>query len=131
MKFAPTFFAAAFGLFLGPAASRSEEPAFAVPPGIRALLAELLETADQLNSEPVPVVYQVSVPLPARMATTSQKPVLGSASSLKTNALATRSLGNTGLTLSSLLNGRGTAGGLPRLTNEEWRLLFPNRSIGQ
>jgi hypothetical protein len=129
MKTTPLLLAPVFSLVLFLAPARAEEPTpITLTPEMQALLAELLKSAGQTAPEAAPVPDPVPAAPNAPVVTAREaKPPLGSTSSLKTSSLTTSTLTAGSLAPSTSLNGRGTAGGSPRLSNDDWRQLFPVR----
>jgi hypothetical protein len=132
MKITPLLLAPAFGLALFLAPARAEEPApVTLTPEMQALLAELLKSMAQPAPEALPVPEPAPVPPAAPVApaaaTREAKPPLGANSSLKTGGLVTSGLTGGSLSPAASLGGRGTTGVVTRLSNNEWRQLFPAR----
>ncbi len=91
------------------------------------LQTQLLELVKAI-SKMVPEEAPVPDPAPASAATgPGAKTAQPTAGSPKTGPLGTGSLTGGSLAPSSSLNGRGTTGGTPRLSESDWRLLFPAR----
>jgi hypothetical protein len=133
MKITPLLLAPLFSLALFLAPARAEEPApVNLTPEMQAMLAELLKSMAQSAAQAAPEA--APVPEPAPVAPTAPaaspretKPPLGSMSNLRTGGLTTSNLTGASLAPSASLGGRGTTGGVTRLNNNEWRLLFPAR----
>lgn len=115
--------ATVFGLASLSAPTRADDSeVIKLTPQIQAMLSQLLKAADADAAEEAKPDSPSSTPAPTPEAAGSQQP---KASPLST-ALRTSSLRTGGLATSTL-GGHGLLGGAPRLTNEEWRQLFPVR----
>jgi len=105
------------------ASARAAEP---VPqqltPELQALLADLLKQM-QAEAEMDPATAPQAAAVPVAPVAPA-KPPLGSASSLRTGSLSTGRLAGASLAPSGSVGGRGQVGA-PRLSKEEWRVLFP------
>ena len=129
MKTPPLFLVPLFSLTMVLASARAAEPTpQQLTPELQALLADLLkqmqagaEVDPAPAPEPAPAPQAAAVPVaPVAPA----KPPLGSASSLRTGGLSTGGLAGASLAPSGSVGGRGQAG-VPRLSKEEWRVIFP------
>ena len=122
---APLIFSAAAAAFVLVAAPvRADEPhPAATSPEMQALVAQLLQAVAAAQAEPVPVPAAAAAPAAAVAPAPQTIPQV--ASSLQTGRLVTGSLRITSLTSSAPLGGHGTTGGVPRLSDEDWRLVFP------
>jgi hypothetical protein len=124
MKILSLVSATAFCAALLSLPARADEPqAIKLTPQIRAMLSELLKTAD---AEPAETATPTD-PAP----TPSTPPAIATAPGSKANqpatGLSTSSLRTSGLMTSASLGGHGLIGGTPRLTDAEWRQQFPVR----
>ena len=112
--------ALAFALIAAPVRADKPHPA-ATSPEMQALVAQLLQAVAAAQAEPAPVPPAA----PAAVVAPAPTAIPRVASSLQTGRLVTGSLRITSLTPSAPIGGRGTTGGIPRLNDEDWRLLFP------
>jgi hypothetical protein len=120
---ASLFFSAvalAFVFIVQPVRADEPHPA-ATSPEMQALVAQLLQAVNAAQAEPAPVPAAA----PAAAAAPVAKVIPRVASSLQTGRLVTGSLRTSSLAPSASLGGRGTTGGVARLNDEDWRLLFP------
>ncbi len=111
---------------------RADDPPAPVKltPEVQALLKDLLKQMDVDPEETKPQATPAAPTAPPATApATSSTPVTApktepapSSTSLRTGSLQT-----SGLQPSASLGGRGMAGGTPRLSIADWRLLFPLR----
>lgn len=97
-------------------------------------LTELVKAVTKMVADDAPAPAAAPDPAaatanPAATASTAvtpeSKPAPAPGANARPGALTTGSLNSGSLTPSSSLNGRGTAGGTPKMTDSEWRSLFP------
>ncbi len=88
---------------------------------MQALVAQLLQAVTAAPSEPAPVLAAA----PAGAVAPVPKAIPRATSSLQTGRLMNGSLRTASLAPSAPLGGRGMTGGVARLNDEDWRLLFP------
>ena len=125
MKMSPLLLVPLLSFTMMHASARAVEP---VPqqltPELQALLADLLKQMQaeaEVDPAPAPVPQSAAIPVaPAVPA----KPPLGSASSLRTGGLSTKSLTGVSLAPSGSVGERGLTS-VPRLSKEAWRVIFP------
>lgn len=112
-----------FSLTMLLASARAAEPVPPqLPPELQALLADLLKQMQaEAEVDPSPAPQAAAVPA---APTAPAKPPLGSASSLRTGGLSTSGLVGASLAPAGSVGGRGQMGA-PRLSKEEWRVIFP------
>lgn len=105
------------------ASARAAEP---VPqqltPELQALLADLLKQM-QAEAEVAPAPAPAPVAVPVASGAPAKAP-LGSATRLRTGGLSAGGLAGASLAPSGAVGGRGQTG-VPRLSKEEWRVIFP------
>ena len=114
----PSACALAFAMICAPVHAADPQPA-AASAEMQALVAQLLQALAAAQAEPAP--DSSPAPLPAASAPAPR------ASPRATSSLQTGHLSTTSLAPSASLGGRGTSGGIPRLNDDDWRLLFPIR----
>jgi hypothetical protein len=120
MKPAILIFTAA--IFAAPLHGEDAQPAPA--PDINQLIVQLQAALRAAGANPESIREPAPVQAPQASAQPQRKPQYTSA--LRTGGLATGSL-----QASSSIGGRGTTGGAPRLTTEEWRMLFPAKDASR
>lgn len=102
---------------------------------LQAQLTELVKALTKMAADdaPAPTPDPAANPAsaPSTTGTPSAKPAPAAGANPRPSNLSTGSLSGASLAPSSSLNGRGTAGGTPKLTDSEWRSLFPARDGGK
>jgi hypothetical protein len=98
-----------------------EADAIPLTPQQKALLSQLLKSMDLDEAKEQPA------PPPSTTPDGSDKATKPKHSEPMTSSLSTGSLRTGHLGTSASLGGHGTQGGTPRMTNDEWRQLFPQR----
>lgn len=96
-------------------------------PEMQELIAQLLKAAAESRRDPAPAAEPVPQPSAPKEAKAPAPAV--AKSSLRTSGLTTGRLTTATLTPSAPLDGRGTTGGTPRFSAEEWRALFVSKSV--
>ena len=84
---------------------------------LQAQLVELVKALSKMAADDAPAPVPDPAPAPGSASAANPRP----------SALTTGNLNGASLAPSSALNGRGTTGGIPKMTDAEWRLLFPTR----
>jgi len=129
MKTPRLLFIPLFSLTMMLATVRAAEPAPpSLTPELQAVLADLLkqmqaEAEVDPGPEPAPAPAPQAAVVPVAPVAPA-KPPLGTASSLRTGSLSTGGLAGASLAPSGSVGGRGQTGA-PRLSKEEWRVVFP------
>lgn len=119
--------------------ARGEEPdpsqIAKLTPQLQAMLKDLLKAADGDAADPAPAAPVAPAAVAPSTPTTPSRPAPASATSATSTAHSARSprtsLGSTSLQTSSLRTGHLGASpsltGAPRLNDDEWRQLFPQK----
>ncbi len=99
---------------------------------LQAQLTELVKALTKMAADDAPApTPDPAATAPRARPSPGAKPTPASGANAKPSALTTSSLNGASLAPSSSLNGHGTAGGTSKMTDGEWRSLFPARDGGK